>query len=412
MQGDGFLKTVTDRFLEYVKYHTTSDDAVKTCPSTPQQSVFASFLAEECKQIGLSNITVDENSYVTAFLPSNTQKQIPTIGFIAHMDTSPDASGEHVRPQITENYNGKDIVLKANTILSPSEFPSLLQHKGQTIITSDGVTLLGADDKAGIAEILTAMQYLKQHTEIEHGNIAICFTPDEEIGRGADLFNVSAFGADFAYTVDGGAVGELEYENFNAARANITIQGKSVHTGTAKNTMINAALIAAEIISSFPPEQTPSHTEGYEGFFHLCYCNSNVGSATLSYIIRDFDQQSFQKRKEFIENMIAEKNEKYYDRIYLTIYDEYQNMITQIQDKPHIIELAKSSMKQCDITPIIQPIRGGTDGARLSFKGLPCPNLFTGGYNFHGPYEYISVSSMEKAVNVIVTICKNAVILL
>ena len=328
------------------------------------------------------------------------------------MDTSPDASGEHVCPQITENYDGKNIVLKANTTLSPSEFPSLLQYKGQTIITSDGITLLGADDKAGIAEILTAMQYLKEHTEIEHGNIAICFTPDEEIGRGADLFNVSAFGADFAYTIDGGAVGELEYENFNAARANITIQGKSVHTGTAKNTMINAALIAAEIISSFPAEQTPSHTEGYEGFYHLCYCNSNVGSATLSYIIRDFDKQSFQKRKEFIENMIAEKNEKYCDRIYLTIYDEYQNMIEQIQDKPHIIQLAKSSMEQCGITPIIQPIRGGTDGARLSFKGLPCPNLFTGGHTFHGPYEYTAVSSMEKAVDVIVTICKNAVTLL
>ena len=324
------------------------------------------------------------------------------------MDTSPDASGEHVCPQVTENYDGKDIILKGNTIISPSEFPSLLQYKGETIITSDGITLLGADDKAGIAEILTAMEYLMQHKEIEHGKIAIRFTPDEEIGRGADCFNIATFGADFAYTIDGGTIGELEYENFNAARANITIQGKSVHTGTAKNTMVNAGLIAAEIISSFPSDETPAHTEGYEGFFHLCYCNSSVGSATLSYLIRDFDEISFANKKAFIENIIAEKNKKYNNRIYLTIYDEYQNMLTQIQDKPHIIELAKSSMLECGITPIIQPIRGGTDGARLSFMGIPCPNLFTGGHNFHGPYEYIPVSSMEKAVDVIVTICKNS----
>lgn len=405
------MKTVKDRFLEYVKHHTTSDESVKSCPSTKQQAEFAQFLAEECKQIGLSNVIVDEYGYVYAFLPSNTDKQIQTIGFIAHMDTSPDASGEHVSPQITENYDGKDIVLKRGTTISPTEFPSLLQYKGETIITSDGITLLGADDKAGIAEILTAMEYLVQHTEIEHGKISICFTPDEEIGRGADLFNVSTFGADFAYTVDGGAVGELEYENFNAAKANITIQGKSVHPGTAKNVMINAGLIAAEIISSFPVEQTPSHTENYEGFYHLCYCNSNVGSATLSYMIRDFDKNGFENRKTFLENMIAEKNEKYHDRIYLTIYDQYQNMVSQIQDKPHIIELAKSSMLECGITPVIQPIRGGTDGARLSFMGLPCPNLFTGGHNFHGPYEYIPISSMEKAVQVIVNICKNAVTL-
>ena len=286
----------------------------------------------------------------------------------------------------------------------------MLQYKGQTIITADGITLLGADDKAGIAEILTAMEYLMQHQEIEHGKVVIRFTPDEEIGRGADCFNIATFGADFAYTIDGGALGELEYENFNAARANITIQGKSVHTGTAKDTMVNAGLVAAEIISSFPPEETPSHTEGYEGFFHLCYCNSNVGSATLSYLIRDFDEVSFANRKALIENIVAEKNKKYNNRIYLTIYDEYQNMLTQIQDKPYIIELAKSSMLECGITPIIQPIRGGTDGARLSFMGIPCPNLFTGGHNFHGPYEYIPVSSMEKAVDVIVTICKNNIL--
>ncbi len=407
-KGDDSLKTVTDRFLEYVKHHTTSDESVKTCPSTKQQSLFASFLAEECKQIGLDNITVDDNGYVYAFLPSNTDKDVQNIGFIAHMDTSPDASGEHVSPQITRNYDGKDIVLRSVSI-SPEEFPDLAKYKGETIITSDGITLLGADDKAGIAEILTAMEYLIQHPEIEHGKVSICFTPDEEIGRGADLFNIATFGADFAYTVDGGAVGELEYENFNAARANITVQGKSVHPGQAKNTMINAGLIAAEIISAFPTDETPSTTEGYDGFFHLCYCNSNIGSANLAYLIRDFDKQSFENRKAFIENLIAEKNKKYHNRIYLTIYDEYQNMINQIQDKPHIIELAKSSMVECGITPIIQPIRGGTDGARLSFKGLPCPNLFTGGHNFHGPYEYIPVSSMEKAVKLIVTICKNVV---
>ena len=401
------MKNVADRFLEYVKYHTTSDESVKTCPSTKQQMIFASFLAEECKQIGLENIVVDENGYLTAFLPSNTEKEVPTIGFIAHMDTSPDASGEHVSPQIIENYDGKDIVLKGNTVISPVEFPSLLHYKGENIITADGITLLGADDKAGIAEILTAMEYLISHKEIEHGKIVIRFTPDEEIGRGADFFNIATFGADFAYTIDGGAIGEFEYENFNAARANITIQGKSVHTGTAKNTMVNAGLVAAEIISSFPAEETPSHTEGYEGFFHLCYCNSNVGSATLSYLIRDFYEKSFFNRKKLIEDIIAEKNKKYNNRIYLTIYDEYQNMLTQIQDKPHIIELAKSSMLECGITPIIQPIRGGTDGARLSFMGIPCPNLFTGGHNFHGPYEYIPISSMEKAVDVIVAICKN-----
>lgn len=405
------MKTVTDRFLEYVKHHTTSDESVKSCPSTQRQLDFAYFLAEECNQIGLSDVSVDENGYVTAYLPATTQKEIPVIGFIAHMDTSPDASGEHVSPQITKNYNGEDIALRGTTI-SPSEFPSLLNYKGDDIITSDGITLLGADDKAGIAEILTAMEYMINHTEIEHGKIAIRFTPDEEIGRGAELFNVPSFGADFAYTVDGGAVGELEYENFNAARANITIQGKSVHPGTAKNAMINAGLIASEIISSFPAEQTPSHTENYEGFFHLCYCNSNVGSAMLSYIIRDFDKTEFENKKHFIENLIAEKNEKYHDRIYLTIYDEYQNMACQIQDKPHIIELAKNSMIECNVTPIIQPIRGGTDGARLSFMGLPCPNLFTGGHNFHGPYEYIPISSMEKSVKVIVAICKNAVALL
>ena len=403
------MKTVADRFLEYVKHHTTSDETSSCCPSTPEQMDFALFLAQECKEIGLCNISVDKNGYLMALLPSNTTKPLPTVGFIAHMDTSPDAFGKNVSPNIIENYDGKEIHLKGIT-LSPSEFPSLLSYKGQTLITSDGTTLLGADDKAGIAEILTAMQYLTKHTEIVHGNIMIAFTPDEEIGKGADLFNVSAFGADFAYTIDGGKIGELEYKNFNAARANITIQGKSVHPGTAKNAMVNAGLIAAEIISAFPPLQTPSHTEGYEGFFHLCSCKSSVSQAILSYIIRDFETASFFNRKQFIENLIAEKNKKYQNRISLTIYDEYQNMLSQLQDKPYIIDLAKNAMLQCGITPIIQPIRGGTDGARLSFMGLPCPNLFTGGHNFHGPYEYIPISSMEKAVEMIVCICKNIVL--
>lgn len=402
------MRTVADRFLEYVKHHTTSDETASCCPSTPQQMDFALFLAQECKQIGLQNVSVDQNGYVMALLPSNTSKSLPTVGFIAHMDTSPDAFGKDVCPQMIEHYDGNEISLKGIT-LSPKEFPSLLHYKGETLITSDGTTLLGADDKAGIAEILTAMEYLITHNEIPHGNIKIAFTPDEEIGKGANLFNVSAFGADFAYTIDGGKIGELEYENFNAARANIVIKGKSVHPGTAKNAMVNAGLIAAEIISAFPPLQTPAHTEGYEGFFHLCSCKSSVSEATLSYIIRDFDKTAFENRKSWIENLIVQKNEQYENRISLTIYDEYENMLSQFEDKQYIIDIAKNAMLQCGITPIIQPIRGGTDGARLSFMGLPCPNLFAGGHNFHGPYEYIPVSSMEKATELIVSICKNIV---
>lgn len=398
------LSTVAKRFCTYVQQPTTSNSSSKTVPSTPLQLEFANYLFEECKKIGLQDVFVDKKGYVTATLPANCESKAPTIGFIAHMDTSPDACGENVNPQVLENYKGEDIHLKNNIVLSPTEFPDLNSYIGETIITSDGTTLLGADDKAGIAEILTAMEYFIAHPEIKHGPIRIGFTPDEEIGRGADHFDVPSFQCNFAYTIDGGKLGELEYENFNAARANIKIQGKSVHPGSAKNIMKNASLIGAEIISALPCEETPAKTEGYEGFFHLCHMEGSVSSAFLSYIIRDFDKENFNERKKQMEKMIAEKNETYGNIISLEMYDEYYNMKSVIETNMHIIDLAKEAMSLCGVKPIIKPIRGGTDGARLSFMGLPCPNIFTGGHNFHGPYEYIPVSSMEKAVEVIVQI--------
>lgn len=398
------MKTVTQRFLEYVKHPTTSDEHAASYPSTAAQLDFAAFLAKECEEIGLQAISVDAYGYVTATLPA-TAKQAPTIGFISHMDTSPDAKSDGITPCITEKYDGGEIPLKGITI-TPEEFPFLKEYIGQTILTSDGTTLLGADDKAGIAEILSAMEYLAAHSEIPHGEIRIAFTPDEEIGKGVDFFDVKAFGADFAYTIDGGKIGELEYENFNAARAVIRIHGKSVHPGTAKDIMVNAALIGAEIAAALPAEETPAKTDGYDGFFHLCSFEGNVSSAVLTYIIRDFDENSFARRKKRIETIVAEKNKSYPDRISLEIRDEYYNMASQIAPHMEIVELAKQAMEDCGITPIIQPIRGGTDGARLSFMGLPCPNLFAGGHNFHGPYELIPVSSMEKAVEMIVRICE------
>ena len=401
------MKTVTERFLSYVKYHTTSDETAEAFPSTQRQLAFAAFLAEECEAIGLREVSVDRYGYVTAFLPGNTANT-PTIGFISHMDTSPDASGENVRPHIIETYDGKDIALR-DIVLSPAEFPFLKDYIGQTLITSDGTTLLGADDKAGIAEILTAAEYLLTHPEIPHGNICIAFTPDEEIGRGVDFFDVAAFRADFAYTLDGGRIGELEYENFNAARATIRIKGKNVHPGSAKNVMRNAALIGAEIASLLPEEETPAQTDGYEGFFHLCSFNGDVSSATLNYIIRDFDAASFAQRKERLRQIVEQKNMQYLDCIELDLHDEYYNMRAQIEPHMEIVTLAKQAMQDCGITPIIQPIRGGTDGARLSFMGLPCPNLFAGGHNFHSNYEFIPVPSMEKAVQMIVRIAELAV---
>ena len=392
------MKTVTERFLTYVKHHTTSDESSDTFPSTKRQLAFAAFLAKECEAIGLQSVSVDAYGYVTALLPGNTANA-PTIGFISHMDTSPDASGENVLSNIVENYDGKAIPLNG-TVLSPKEFPSLKEYIGQTLITSDGTTLLGADDKAGIAEILTAAEYLLAHPEIPHGDIRIAFTPDEEIGKGVDFFDVDKFHADFAYTLDGGRIGELEYENFNAARAIIRIKGKNVHPGSAKNVMKNAALIGTEIASLLPERETPAKTEGYEGFFHLCSFEGDVTSATLNYIIRDFNADSFAHRKELLRLIVERKNAQYNNCIELDLHDEYYNMFSQIEPHMEIVSLAKQAMLDCGITPIIQPIRGGTDGARLSFMGLPCPNLFAGGHNFHSNYEYVPVPSMEKAVKI------------
>ena len=400
------MKTVTKRFLTYVKHHTTSDETSDTFPSTKRQLAFAAFLAKECEAIGLQSVSMDAYGYVTALLPGNTANA-PTIGFISHMDTSPDASGENVLSNIVENYDGKAIPLNG-TVLSPEEFPSLKEYIGQTLITSDGTTLLGADDKAGIAEILTAAEYLLAHPEIPHGAIRIAFTPDEEIGKGVDFFDVDKFHADFAYTLDGGRIGELEYENFNAARAIIRIKGKNVHPGSAKNVMKNAALIGTEIASLLPERETPAKTEGYEGFFHLCSFEGDVTSATLNYIIRDFNADSFAHRKELLRLIVERKNAQYNNCIELDLRDEYYNMLSQIEPHMEIISLAKQAMLDCGITPIIQPIRGGTDGARLSFMGLPCPNLFAGGHNFHSNYEYIPVPSMEKAVSMIVRIAELA----
>lgn len=400
------MKTVTERFLTYVKHHTTSDESSDTLPSTKRQLAFAAFLAKECEAIGLQSVSVDAYGYVTALLPGNTANA-PTIGFISHMDTSPDASGENVLSNIVENYDGKAIPLNG-TVLSPKEFPSLKEYIGQTLITSDGTTLLGADDKAGIAEILTAAEYLLAHPEIPHGDIRIAFTPDEEIGKGVDFFDVDKFHADFAYTLDGGRIGELEYENFNAARAIIRIKGKNVHPGSAKNVMKNAALIGTEIASLLPERETPAKTEGYEGFFHLCSFEGDVTSATLNYIIRDFNADSFAHRKELLRLIVERKNAQYNNCIELDLHDEYYNMLSQIEPHMEIVSLAKQAMLDCGITPIIQPIRGGTDGARLSFMGLPCPNLFAGGHNFHSNYEYVPVPSMEKAVSMIVRIAELA----
>lgn len=400
------MKTVTERFLTYVKHHTTSDEASDTFPSTKRQLAFAAFLAKECEAIGLQSVSVDAYGYVTALLPGNTANA-PTIGFISHIDTSPDASGENVLSNIVENYDGKAIPLNG-TVLSPKEFPSLKEYIGQTLITSDGTTLLGADDKAGIAEILTAAEYLLAHPKIPHGAIRIAFTPDEEIGKGVDFFDVDKFHADFAYTLDGGRIGELEYENFNAARAIIRIKGKNVHPGSAKNVMKNAALIGTEIASLLPERETPAKTEGYEGFFHLCSFEGDVTSATLNYIIRDFNADSFAHRKELLRLIVERKNAQYNNCIELDLHDEYYNMLSQIEPHMEIVSLAKQAMLDCGITPIIQPIRGGTDGARLSFMGLPCPNLFAGGHNFHSNYEYVPVPSMEKAVSMIVRIAELA----
>ncbi|MFI5359479.1 MAG: peptidase T [Halanaerobiales bacterium] len=403
------MSKVVERFLRYVKYDTQSNEESGTTPSTEGQLVFARALKEELEEIGLKEVSLDERGYLMATLESNLEegKETPTIGFIAHMDTSPDMPGKDVKPQIVKNYDGGDIVLnkEENIILSPNDFPELKNYIGEEIITTDGTTLLGADDKAGIAEIITAIEYLLENPEIKHGKIRIAFTPDEEIGRGADFFDVKKFGADLAYTVDGGPIGELEYENFNAAAARISIKGESVHPGTAKGKMVNSILIANELISKLPADETPADTEGYEGFYHLVSIKGNVEETKLYYIIRDFDKINFIKRKTTLEEIVRELNEKYdKGRIQLKITDQYYNMKEIIEKNKEIVDIAYQAMEEIGITPIITPIRGGTDGARLSYMGLPTPNIFTGGHNYHGKYEFIPVSSMEKAMKLIVKI--------
>ena len=402
-------KHITDRFIKYVTIDTESDPNNAAFPSTEKQWDLARVLEKELNEIGMQDVELDENCYIMATLPSNLDYEVPTIGFVAHIDTSPDFTGKNVKPQIHENYDGKDIVLnkEQNIILSPDYFDDLLQYKGQTIITTDGTTLLGADDKAGVTEIVTAMEYLIQHPEIKHGKIRICFTPDEEVGKGAHLFDVEKFGAKWAYTMDGSQIGELEYENFNAAGAKVTITGKIVHPGYAKGKMINSMLIANEYISMLPFKEIPQETSGYEGFFHLHDMKGNVEKTTLEYIIRDHDMDLFQKRKSLMKTIAEDLNNKIgKDLIHVDIKDQYYNMKEKVEPVMHIVDIAEEVMKDLNITPLIKAIRGGTDGSQLSYKGLPCPNIFAGGHNFHGRYEYVPVESMIKATQVIIGIAE------
>ena len=398
---------VVQRFLKYVTFDTTANPNNSNCPSSEGQKVFANYLVEELKSLGLEDAHVDENSYVMATLKGNTEG-VETIGFISHLDTAPDITGKNVKPKIIKNYDGKDIVLneELNIITSPKDYPDLKKFIGEDLIVTDGTTLLGADDKAGISEIVTAIEYLVNNPEIKHGDIKIGFTPDEEIGRGADLFNVEKFGAKYAYTIDGGIMGELQYENFNAAAAKITIQGRNVHPGAAKNKMINALHIAAEISQMFPQSERPETTEGYEGFYHLNDINGNVENATMVYIIRDHSKEKFEHRKQYMKDAISKVSEKYNGRVTLELNDQYYNMKEKVEPVKFIVDIAEEAMKECDITPIIVPIRGGTDGARLSFMGLPCPNIFTGGLNFHSKNECIPVIALEKCSNLIVKIAQ------
>lgn len=401
------MKKVEERFLEYVKLNTKSDETTRVTPSTKGQLVLAEILCNELKELGLKDARISEYGYVYATLDKNCNKALPAIGFIAHMDTAPDYSGENVNPKIVENYDGGDIKLNDSVVLSPKFSPELKQYIGQRLITTDGNTLLGADDKAGIAEIMTAVEYLINHPEIEHGDIKIGFTPDEEIGEGADHFDVEGFGADFAYTMDGGRIGELEFENFNAAGVKVKITGVNVHPGYAKNKMLNSIMVANEFINSLPLYEVPEKTERYEGFYHLTDINATVENSTLNYIIRDFFTETFEARKNKMKEIEKELNNKYGEgTVVVEIKDQYRNMKEKIEPVMHIIENANEAMIEANITPNIRPIRGGTDGARLSFMGLPTPNIFAGGENFHGKYEYVPVESMEKAVEVIINIVK------
>ena len=400
---------IIDRFLSYVRIDTQSDPESTSTPSTMKQWDLANKLVDELKVIGMQDVTIDEHAYVMASLPANVPHEVPVIGFVSHFDTTPDFSGTNVNPQIIENYDGKDIVLnkEKNIILSPEYFDDLLQYRGKTIITTDGTTLLGADDKAGITEIMTAMEYLVNNPEIPHGKIRVCFTPDEEIGRGAHKFNVDKFGAEWAYTMDGSQIGELEYENFNAARAVVKVEGKSVHPGYAKDKMVNSMYIAQDFINSLPRLETPEHTEDRQGFFHLSSIKGDVEETILEYIIRDHDLGHFQARKEMMQDLASEICSQYdRDLITIEITDQYRNMREKVEPVMHIVDLARDAMEAVDIEPIIKPIRGGTDGAQLSFMGLPCPNIFAGGHNFHGKYEYIPVESMQKAAEVIVKLAE------
>lgn len=401
------IMDIVERFLNYVSFDTQSAEDSQTVPSTLKQLDFAKYLKEELKDEGFDDVEMDENGYVYATLKSNVKKDVPTIGFISHYDTSPDCSGKDVKPRIVKNYDGKDIELSPGIVSSTKKFPELLQHVGEDLIVTDGHTLLGADDKAGIAEIVQAMCWLRDHKEIPHGDIRMGFNPDEEIGMGAHHFDVEKFGCEWAYTIDGGDLGDLEFENFNAASAKVNIKGVSVHPGYAKGKMINANRLAAEFAAMLPADETPETTEGYEGFYHLLGIESNIENAKLSYIIRDHDREKFEERKAFIEKCVAEMNQKYGEgTVTADVKDQYYNMKEKIDPKMHVIDIVLKAMQDSGVPPKVEPIRGGTDGAQLSFKGLPCPNIFAGGVNFHGPYEFVSIQVMEKAMQVIVKICE------
>lgn len=401
--------TLVERFLKYVSFDTQSNEETNVTPSTEGQMVFARYLKEELEELGLEEISLDENGYLFATLPANTDKEVPVVGFIAHMDTSPDMSGKNVSPRIVANYDGGDILLNSaeNIVLSTERFPELLDHKGEDLIVTDGTTLLGADDKAGIAEIVSAIVYLKEHPEIKHGKIRIGFNPDEEIGLGAHKFDVEKFGCDWAYTMDGGEVGELEFENFNAASAKVVFKGRNVHPGYAKNKMINSIRVANQFMAMLPAEETPEHTEGYEGFYHLVGISGEVEQTTVSYIIRDHDRARFEERKKNMEALVGKINAEYGEgTAVLELHDQYYNMREKIEPVMHVIDIAFKAMQEAGVKPAVKAIRGGTDGAQLSFKGLPCPNIFAGGLNFHGRFEFVPIQSMEKAMKVVVKIAQ------
>ena len=398
---------IVERFLKYVSFDTQSSEDSNSVPSTSKQLLFAQYLKDELKAEEFDDVEIDDMGYVYATLKSNIKKKVPTIGFISHYDTSPDCSGANVKPRIIKNYDGSDVLLSEGIIMTTSKFPELLSHKGEDVIVTDVHTLLGADDKAGIAEIVQAMCWLRDHKEIPHGDIRIAFNPDEEIGMGAHHFNVEKFGCDWAYTIDGGDLGDLEFENFNAASAKISIKGVSVHPGYAKGKMVNANRLAVEFASMLPSNETPETTEGYEGFYHLLGVESNTESANLSYIVRDHDRDIFEDRKDFIRKCVEKMNDKYgKDTVTAIINDQYYNMKEKIDPNMHVIDIVLKAMQSCGVPPKVEPIRGGTDGAQLSFKGLPCPNIFAGGVNFHGPYEFVSIQVMEKAMQVIIKICE------